>query len=236
MAEELLESGQEVQEAQAAPLPVISEPSGDERPSAATVDAEALVDQLSEKVLAKLDEAIDRRLQSTKDKRLSALNGLDPEALRRFNAYVKKFGDEGEAVRQMQIDHLLESQASPAPDRGRSAVAEARDTNVILAEVKNDLGVDIAPDDPELVELAQKTYNSWDSWSKAVTKLGARRLKHATAPTSVVAETPQTATRGGDAVAVAQEKLARVTSNTKSRPAEIDAAMREVQEAMARQR
>jgi hypothetical protein len=235
MAEELLESGQEVSESQAAPLPTISEPSGDEQPSAATVDAEALVDQLSEKVLAKLDEAIDRRLQSTKDKRLSALDGLDPEALRRFNAYVKKFGDEGEAVRQMQIDHLIESQSSPARDRGRSPVAEARDTNVILAEVKNDLGVEIAPDDPELVELAKKSYTSWDAWSKAVTKMGARRLKQATAPVSVVAETPQTAA-SGNSVAAAQQKLDRVLADQTARPAAIEAAMREVQEAMTRQR
>lgn len=235
MAEELLESGQEVQESQAAPLPTISEPSGDERPSAATVDAEALVDQLSEKVLAKLDEAIDRRLQSTKDKRLSALNGLDPEALRRFNAYVKKFGDEGEAVRQMQIDHLLESQSSPARDQGRSPVAEARDTNVILAEVKNDLGVDIAPDDPELVELAKKSYSSWDAWSKAVTKMGARRLKQATAPVSVVAETPQTAP-SNDTVGAAYQKLQRAQNDPKTPNTVLEAAMKEYKEAIARQR
>jgi len=86
---------------------------------------------------------IDRRLQSTKDKRLSALDGLDPEALRRFNSYVKKFGDENEAVRQMQIDSLL-TKASSGVDRGRSPKAETRDTTVILAEVKNDLGVEIA--------------------------------------------------------------------------------------------
>ena len=234
MADEQLESGLEVPESKAPPTPQISEPSGDERPSAAAVDAEALADQLTERVLSKLDEVIDRRLQSTKDKRLSALDGLDPEALRRFNSYVKKFGDEAEAVRQMQVDALI-SRASSGVDRGRSPKAETRDTTVILAEVKNDLGVEIAPDDPDLIALSKKTYSSWDAWNKEVVKLGARRAKQANAPVSVVAETPQKPPSGGSLEA-AQEKLARLQANPKTTSADLQAAFTEVREAMSRQR
>src|SRR5512137_414175 len=142
MAEEQLESGQEVQESKAPPVPQISEPSGDERPSAAAVDTDALAKTVAEQVFTKLDEVLDRKLQSAKDKRFAALDGLDADALRRFNSYVKKFGDENEAVRQMQIDHLI----SKSSGAGRQPVAtETRDTSVILQEVHNDLGVDIAP-------------------------------------------------------------------------------------------
>ena len=234
MAEEQLESGQEVEESKAPPVPEISGPSGDERPSAAAVDTDTLADQLTERVMSKLDEVIDRRLQSTKDKRLSALDGLDPEALRRFNTYVKKFGDENEAVRQMQIDHLI-SKSSAAGDQARSPKPETRDTSVILAEVKNDLGVEIAPDDPDLIALAKKSYASWDAWQTAVVKLGARKAKQANAPVSVVAETPQ---RAPSAVGVdsAQEKLARLQADPKVKSADLDAAFKELRKAMSRQR
>ena len=234
MADEQLESGLEVPESKAPPTPQISEPSGDERPSAAAVDTDALADQLTERVMSKLDEVIDRRLQSTKDKRLSALDGLDPEALRRFNSYVKKFGDENEAVRQMQIDSLL-TKASSGVDRGRSPKAETRDTTVILAEVKNDLGVEIAPDDPDLIAASKKSYASWDAWRTEVVKLGARKAKQANAPVSVVAETPQKAPQS-IGLEAAQEKLMRVQANPKSKSADIEAAMNELQEAMTRQR
>ena len=235
MTEEQLESGQEVEESKVPPVPEISGPSGDERPSAAAVDTDTLADQLTERVMSKLDEVIDRRLQSTKDKRLSALDGLDPEALRRFNAYVKKFGDENEAVRQMQIDHLISKQASPTGDLGGSPKVETRDTSVILAEVKNDLGVEIAPDDPDLIALAKKSYGSWDAWQTAVVKLGARKAKQANAPTSVVAETPQKAP-SGSTIDVALQKMLRVQNDTKAQPKELEKAMAEYKEALSRQR
>jgi len=232
MTDKAPESGLEVPESVAPPVPEISEPSGDERPSAAAVDTEAL-DKIADRVMSKLDEAIDKRFQSFKDKRLAPLDGLDPEALRRFNSYVKKFGDENEAVRQMQVDALI--QRSSGADHGRSAKTETRDTSVILAEVKNDLGVEIAPDDPDLITLAKKSYASWDAWQTAVVKLGARRAKQANAPTSVVAETPQKPPSGGSLEA-AQAKLLRVQSDMKSTPAEIKSAMDELQGAMTRQR
>lgn len=234
MTDKTPESGLEVQESKAPPVPEISEPSGDERPSAAAVDADTLADQLTERVMSKLDEVIDRRLQSTKDKRLSALDGLDPEALRRFNQYVKKFGDENEAVRQMQIDHLI-SKSSAAGDLARSPKVETRDTSVILAEVKSDLGVEIAPDDPDLIALAKKSYASWDAWQTAVVKLGARKAKQASAPTSVVAETPPKPPSGGSLEA-AQDKLARLQANPKTTSADLQAAFAEVREALSRQR
>jgi len=234
MTDKTPESGLEVPESVAPPTPEISELSGDERPSAAAVDTDALADQLTERVMSKLDEVIDRRLQSTKDKRLSALDGLDPEALRRFNTYVKKFGDENEAVRQMQIDHLI-SKSSAAGDLARSPKAETRDTSVILAEVKNDLGVEIAPYDPDLIALAKKSYSSWDAWQTAVVKLGARKAKQANAPVSVVAETPQKAP-SNSMLDAAYQKMMRVQNDTKASPKALEAAMAEYREALARQR
>ncbi len=235
MAEEQLESGQEVEESKAPPVPEISGPSGDERPSAAAVDTDTLADQLTERVLSKLDKRIDERFQSFKDKRLAPLDNLDPEALRRFNAYVKKFGDEDEAVRQMRVDRLIQQQSSPNGDPGRSPKAETRDTSVILAEVKNDLGVEIAPDDPDLIALAKKSYSSWDAWQTAVVKLGARKAKQANAPVSVVAETPQRAPSGGT-IDSAQEKLARLQANPKATTADLQSASKELREALSRQR
>jgi len=232
MTDEQLESGSEVTESKAPPVPQISEPSGDERPSAAAVDTDALADQLTERVMSKLDEVIDRRLQSTKDKRFAALEGLDAEALKRFNQYVKKFGDENEAVRQMQIDTLI-NKASSGTGR-QPAKTETRDTSVILAEVRNDLGVEIAPDDPDLIKAANKSYASWDSWRAEVLKLGARKAKQAAAPTSPVVEASQKVPSAGT-VEAAQDKLNRLMAN-KGSQADVKSAMKELQEAMTKQR
>ena len=235
MADQELESGQEQAESVAAPLPKISDVSGVEPASVSTVDAEALDERVAQRVLAKLDEVIDRRLQSTKDKRFATLEGLDPDALKRFNSYVKKFGDEDEAIRQMRVDTLI-TQSSPKADQGRSPTLETKSTEAILAEVKADFGIELAPNDPELVEAAKKTYSSWDAWEKTVSKIGARRLKQGTvSATAVVAETQQKPPTGGS-IEAAQEKLVRLQANLKTRPAEIEKAMTELQEAMSRQR
>jgi hypothetical protein len=232
MTDKQPESGLEVTESKAPPVPEISEPSGAST-SAAAVDTDTLADQLTERVMSKLDEVIDRRLQSTKDKRFAALDGLDAEALRRFNSYVKKFGDENEAVRQMQIDHLINK--SSGADQARSKPAESRDTTVILAEVRNDLGVEIAPDDPDLIALAKKTYNSWDAWRGDVLKLGARKAKQAAAPESVVVEAPQKVPSAGT-VESATEKLTRLQADPKAKTADLNAASKELREAISRQR
>ena len=236
MTDKAPESDLEVPESKAPPVPEISELSGDKPPSAAAVDAETLADQLTERVLERLGPELDKRVQSVKDRRLSALDGLDVEALRKLNAYVKKYGDENEAVRQMQIDHFV-SQASGQVDLGRSAPKETRDTTVILAEVKEDLGVEIAPDDPDLIEASKKkTYTSWDAWRAEVMKLGARRAKQANAsPSAVVAETPQKAP-SNSSLDAAFQKMQRVQNDTKATPAALEAAVKEYREALARQR
>lgn len=235
MTDKTPESGLEVPESVAPPVPEISEPSGDERPSAAAVDTDSLAKTVAAQVLELLDGTIDRKLQSTKDKRLSALDGLDVASLKRFAALTKELGSEDKAIRELAIDRLIERQSSPAGDPGRSPKVETRDTNVILAEVKNDLGVEIAPDDPDLIALAKKSYSSWDSWQTAVVKLGARKAKQANAPTSVVAETPQKPPSGGSLEA-AQDKLARLQANPKATTADLQSAMNEMREALSRQR
>jgi hypothetical protein len=234
MTDKTPESGLEVPELKAPPVPEISEPSGDERPSAAAVDADTLAARVAAQVLEQLDQTIDRKMQSTKDKRLSALDGLDVASLKRFAALAKEVGED-KAIRELAIDKLIERQASPAGDPGRSPKVETRDTSVILAEVKNDLGVEIAPDDPDLISLAKKSYSSWDAWQTAVVKLGARKAKQANAPTSVVAETPQKPPSGGSLEA-AQEKLARLQANPKTTSADLQSAFSEVREALSRQR
>lgn len=238
MAETQLESGQETPETVAPPAPTISEPSGVQQTSAVAVSAEALAKEVAtlREQIAAIPDLVERKFQSGKDRRFQVLEGLDPEALRRFNAYVKKFGDEDEAVRQMQIDAMLTRQSSPAADQGRSAVAETRDTAVILAEVRQDLGVEIAPDDAELIELSKKTYSSWDAWDKTVHKMAAKRLKQTgVATSSVVAETPQKPPQGGSLEA-AQQKLSRLQNDPKAPSRDLEKALVEYRELLSRQR
>ena len=107
MADETLESGQEVVEAQETPTPEVpSVPSGDKLPSAEPrLDAAALAEKLEqlEKKFEELPTLVERSIQSTKDRRFAALEGLDPDLLRKFKNYLDQYGDEDRAIREMQL-------------------------------------------------------------------------------------------------------------------------------------
>src|SRR3989304_8798748 len=100
----------EVPESEELPLPVASGDSGDERRS--TVGAVNTTKLVKELVPALRDALVNdpefvRQSQSVKDKRLRVLDDIDPAAMRKFSAYLKKYGDEEEAIRQTLIDHKL---------------------------------------------------------------------------------------------------------------------------------
>jgi len=233
MTDKAPESGLEVPESVAPPVPEISEPSGDERPSAAAVSTDDLVrlDRKLDEITKSLQAQV-RGLQGGVDRQLSKLTNVEALA-RQLGVEPQKVAD---AQRQIVLNEIVDERlGSQTNDPGRSKVAENRDTSVILAEVKNDLGVEIAPDDPDLQTAGKKTYGSWDSWKAEIYKLAARKAKQANAPTSVVAETPQRAPSAGT-VDSAQDKLARLQANPKTTTADLQSASNELREALSRQR
>ena len=158
-------------DAQEAPLPTISSSSADVSSEAPQFDAEALVDEMLEKLAPMLDNKIDARFKSAKDKRfakveeiLSAVKeaGGDPEKVRgrleqadlydrldKIEAGIRSGGDVG---------------ASPEPDiQG--------DTTEILQKA------DIPFDDPDVAEWAGKSFTSETQAITALKALVTKRAK-----------------------------------------------------------
>jgi len=111
-------------------LPVPATSGGSPEAGSATVglDAQAIASRLDklEQSLQRLPDMIDSGIKSTKDKRFAALEGVDPDTLKRFKSYLDKYqGNEDLAIREMRVDDML-NRGSQAPDRGGSGNVEKR--------------------------------------------------------------------------------------------------------------
>jgi len=163
MADETLESGQEVVEAQETPTPEVpSVPSGDKLPSAEPrLDAAALAEKLEqlEKKFEELPTLVERSIQSTKDRRFAALEGLDPDLLRKFKNYLDQYGDEDRAIREMQVDEMLARESRPS-GRGGSDARGTERMSRYARRVLPTAGIDF--DDPESKQLVQRASANWN--------------------------------------------------------------------------
>lgn len=164
MTEETLESGPEPQEPQGSPSPVVpSAPSGDKPTSAEPRLDAAVLDRLAklEQQLEKLPDIVERGIQSTKDRRFAALEGVNPDTLAKFKKYLDQFGgDENRAIREMQVDDMLARGSQQQPRGGGDAMVTERMTRYarrILATA----GIDF--NDSGYKELVQRANANWNS-------------------------------------------------------------------------
>ena len=122
------------------PAPEIS-PASTSQPPSPVVDADAIV----ERVVSRLDEVLDRKLQSTKDRRFADLEKVKA-------ALDESGGDPKKAARQLAIDQLLEQQTSQMPVPGRT---DDEDFDELYAGILANRN--ISPDDVELAEWVGST-------------------------------------------------------------------------------
>lgn len=144
-----------------------------------TFDEDALV----AKIVDRLAPEIDKRFQSAKDKRFSALDKLGGvDELLKLKDFIKQQGgDVDKGVREYQIDQLLNqpTAGSPAPAASRPAVDQAS-VQKRTAEILTEAGIDFK--DPEYVALATKSYASPEAFYDATTRFAIRRAKQAIQP------------------------------------------------------
>lgn len=161
MTDQAQESALEVPETKELPVPETSGDSGDERPSTVgAVDKAELAKELLPLLregLAKDPEFI-RESQSIKDKRLRVLDGIDPEAMRKFNKYLQKAGgDEDTAIREMLIDQRILGATAEEEGPGKaapSATVREPDPRVRLSGILDKASIPY--DDPEYAALVEE--------------------------------------------------------------------------------
>lgn len=138
------------------PIPGSSGGSPDAGSAPVGLDAKAIASRLDkfEETLRKLPDLIDSGIKSTKDKRFAALEGVDPDTLRRFKSYLEKAGgDENVAIREMKVDDLINGRTSQQPDLGRSGDVEKRMTRYVRRLLSS---AGISFKDPEYAAIVAK--------------------------------------------------------------------------------
>lgn len=199
------ESGQEpVVTPEVTPDPAVPQFSGDKQPSVGgEADPQALAKALLPALKALLigDEEFIRAGQSVKDKRLKFVDEfpLTMDELRRLKKYAEKYGDEDEAIRQIQIDRELlgkrpAPQAAsnlPVSDPGRSEREDLK--SWVSRQLKS---ASIAADDPEYEELVNSFKDEGDEaeFKASVRVLSAQR-KTAQATSDVNVQPERTGVR-----------------------------------------
>ncbi|MHC4619667.1 MAG: hypothetical protein ACYTEQ_18120 [Planctomycetota bacterium] len=133
MTEELESAQEQTEETQSPAVP--SAVSGDKPTSAPSVNVEEIVDAL----MPKLEEQIERRVQSTKDRRFATMG----DDIERLKSYIKGAGgDVDRAVREMKLDDLIEQGGSPAQVQGGTGASGAEAAfEVISTELLSGAGI-----------------------------------------------------------------------------------------------
>lgn len=156
-------------------LPVVPKvsPASETPISAPKFDEEALV----EKVAARLEGLIEKKFQSTKDKRFADVE--------RITNYLKaNNNDVAKAMREMQIDDLLTGRES-TPSRsvpGRDDDGEQQAALIAqTTDILNEAGIPF--DDPAVKAWAGGSYPSEGAAVVALSKLVTKRLKQGAAST-----------------------------------------------------
>ena len=169
MSDEPQVSAQEVVESKAPPTPTISEPSGGQPKSVAPAIDE---DKLVAKLIERLEDVIEKKVQSKTDRRLSRVDGFyaDMESLKGY--LQKNKGDVDAAYREMAIDDLLQSRAASGAVPGRTAEPEPQVDASTVADILNEAEVKF--DDPDVLTWSKKQYadvgDAYRELSRMVTK------------------------------------------------------------------
>jgi hypothetical protein len=177
MTEQPAESAAGTQENSGVPTPAFSGGSAAAPTSNGAFDVDALVG----KVVEKLGPEIDKRFQSTKDKRFKTLDQLGNLApLVEFRDYLERNqGNYDAALKDYRVDQVLAREGSPAA-LGGAAGADTSRVQQRTTELLNDAG--ISPTDPDYLALVAKTYAAPEDWYHAVSRFAVRRGKQTHVP------------------------------------------------------
>jgi len=161
-------------EAQELPTPVISADSTVAGSAEPSFDVDALANKVMEKINAGLDDRVDARVKSMKDRRFNTLAKAD-EIL----AFVEASGGDVEKVKDTLAQGEMLSRLSAIEERlgsgGAVGAAPGRADPDKSAEILQKAGISF--DDPEVVEWANK--KSFTSETQAITALEAIATKRA---------------------------------------------------------
>lgn len=184
MSDKPAESAVGTQEAAAPTTPTFSAASTPAQPSQTGFNEDALI----EKLIGRLAPEIDKRFQSAKDKRLSAIDRLGGvDDLVKLKEYIKaKPTDPDGAIRDFQLDQLLAERGQPAqvsPEvQVRTQPAEpSSDVTAWTTDILTEAGIDWNNDEAYKA-LAARPYATPDQWKTATVKFIAQRAKQAINP------------------------------------------------------
>jgi hypothetical protein len=135
-----------------------------------------------------LPGVVDRLVQGTKDRRFRVLQDIDPDMLAAFKGYLDHFhGDFERAVREMQIDRVLQQGAPSGPPQGSGGAGEAYASRDELGEISGRIlsEAGIAFGDPGYVALVQEHQGrrfTAKQWEDLVLAFAFKRVRQSTAP------------------------------------------------------
>lgn len=189
----------DVVETPAPPVPEVSPSSPPESSAGQGLDAEALVGQVAEQVSAKLtaelDNLVDARFKSAKDKRFSKVDEIAE--------WVKKAGGDMKAIQgDLTINELrsrleaIESGRDAGPSSPPPQDIQA-ETAKLLDDLKGELGVDFTRE--ELEQLAgSKAYSNNAQWYATLSSAAVKKAKSGGVTPAAVVGSSGTAPPVGD--------------------------------------
>lgn len=158
-------------DAQEAPLPTISSSSADASSEAPQFDAEALASNVIEKLIPTLDEIVDKRFKSAKDKRFAKVEEI--------LSAVKEAGGDPEKVRgrleQADLYDRLDKIEAGIRSGGDVGASPEPDIQGDTAEILQKAGISF--DDPDVAEWAGKSFTSEPQAITALKALVTKRAK-----------------------------------------------------------
>lgn len=159
------ESGRPVDELGEQPAPSVPSTPDDVQPPSTPSGSDSEVLAKLEAMQVQIDgieagipEQTERAAHSVKDRRFRVLEGIDPDLFIQFKSYLDRFGgDEGLAIREMQVDAMLE-RGSVNDSTGGSRSGPAPTTREDLAGISEEILADaeIGFQDPGYLGFVQQ--------------------------------------------------------------------------------
>jgi len=171
-------------EALVPPTPTISAGSEQAGSEETGFDVEAFEERFFSKLDEVLDDKVDARVKSIKDRRLNKLAKID-EIL----AAVEASGGDPEKIRgKLETDEVLNrlealegamrgAGGTASVDGAQMSGAKQKEFEARTAEILEEAGIPL--DDPEVLELKKSPVASEGDWYRKITKLGVQRAKQA---------------------------------------------------------
>ena len=156
------------------PVPAFSDKVSESAPASQSVD----YDKLAEKLNSQIEAAVEKRFQSSKDKRFA-----DLEKIKRY--LDANGGDPAKAHREMRMDEILAAETvsglgGGTPGQGTSEQVQRQIIQKEVGELLTEAGIPYV--DPEYTALVAKDWTSPAHFQKEVTRMVAKRAKQANNP------------------------------------------------------